>query len=293
MQRCEFAGFVEPEAYKTKGYMLNNEKLTPLAEEMIWAWAGLNEKYSTLTVYRKNFYKCLKPNLTTGQKAKKFPEDYEPLLQVIRKDREAEKERKAQYKKDNKEKLEQEAIERKAKYGHCLVDDEEIEIPFVLEGPGILMGRGDNQKSGLWKNRVKRSDIEVNWISDKPVPEAFKGCKIVQKPEVNVCLTYKITLGPDEIEHGFGEFRFSKNSSLGVEQEKHKYEKAKRMIEKMPEIRKTIFEGIKSDDPTTKQSALICYLMMELGIRVGNEKDEDEAQTVGASTLLVKNVVIK
>ena len=39
-----------------------------------------------------------------------------------------------------------------------------------------------------------------------------------------------------------------------------------------------------------RQVATVCYLIDRLGMRVGDEKDEDEADTVGASTLRVEHV---
>ncbi|HLQ03186.1 MAG TPA: DNA topoisomerase I, partial [Nitrososphaerales archaeon] len=43
-------------------------------------------------------------------------------------------------------------------------------------------------------------------------------------------------------------------------------------------------------DPRVRQIATVCYLIDRLGLRVGDEKEEDEADTVGATTLRVEHV---
>ncbi len=49
---------------------------------------------------------------------------------------------------------------------------------------------------------------------------------------------------------------------------------------------------IHGDEMKTRQLASVCYLIDRLAMRVGDEKDEDEADTVGASTLRVEHVHI-
>ncbi|MEW5720476.1 MAG: hypothetical protein AB1817_17770, partial [Chloroflexota bacterium] len=51
-------------------------------------------------------------------------------------------------------------------------------------------------------------------------------------------------------------------------------------------------EKIHADEMKTRQLATVCYLIDRLAMRVGDEKDEDEADTVGASTLRVEHVRI-
>jgi DNA topoisomerase-1 len=55
-------------------------------------------------------------------------------------------------------------------------------------------------------------------------------------------------------------------------------------------IREKIEKKLSSKDPRERQVATVCFLIDRLGMRVGDEKDEDEADTVGASTLRVEHV---
>ncbi|MFH1086491.1 MAG: hypothetical protein V1772_12110, partial [Chloroflexota bacterium] len=50
-------------------------------------------------------------------------------------------------------------------------------------------------------------------------------------------------------------------------------------------VRARIEEGLAADSPRTRMIATACYLIDVLCLRVGDEKDPDEADTVGATTL--------
>jgi DNA topoisomerase-1 len=47
---------------------------------------------------------------------------------------------------------------------------------------------------------------------------------------------------------------------------------------------------IKAKDLNQRKIATVCYLILKLAMRVGDEKDKDEADTVGASTLRVEHI---
>jgi len=49
---------------------------------------------------------------------------------------------------------------------------------------------------------------------------------------------------------------------------------------------------LESRDPLERKTATVCYLIDALKMRVGDEKDEDEADTVGATTLRAEHVKI-
>ena len=64
-------------------------------------------------------------------------------------------------------------------------------------------------------------------------------------------------------------------------------------IKKYKKIENKIEEGLKSKDAKTQQAAAILWLIAETGIRIGNEKDLNVcADTVGASTLKVENIIL-
>ena len=72
--------------------------------------------------------------------------------------------------------------------------------------------------------------------------------------------------------------------------EKEKFLKAGNLSEKLEEVRQIIRDGMRSKDVKRRKIATVAYLIDRLAMRVGDEKDEDEADTVGASTLRVEHV---
>ena len=57
-------------------------------------------------------------------------------------------------------------------------------------------------------------------------------------------------------------------------------------------IRKHINNNLSSTDEKVQKTATVAYLIDNLALRVGDEKDEDEADTVGATTLRVEHINI-
>ena len=79
----EYVGPVFPAAYQYRGATLKQEKLSPLAEEMLWKLSHYIESdywKEATTTYKNNIMTCLKPELTPNQQALNCPEDFMPLL---------------------------------------------------------------------------------------------------------------------------------------------------------------------------------------------------------------------
>src|SRR5207244_13349632 len=59
----------------------------------------------------------------------------------------------------------------KAKYGYATVDGKKVEIAnWLVEPPGLLMGRGAHPLRGHWKPRVAQRDVILNLDQNSPVP---------------------------------------------------------------------------------------------------------------------------
>uniref|UniRef100_A0A7N0U3E1 DNA topoisomerase I n=2 Tax=Kalanchoe fedtschenkoi TaxID=63787 RepID=A0A7N0U3E1_KALFE len=80
------------------------------------------------------------------------------------------------------------------------------------------------------------------------------------------------------------------NSSLKGQSDKEKYEKARLLKNYIHGIRAAYSKDFTSKDITKRQIAVATYLIDKLALRAGNEKDDDEADTVGCCTLKVGNV---
>ena len=77
-------------------------------------------------------------------------------------------------KRSTERKVERETL--KAQSGRAHIDEIETEIgAYLVEPPGILMGRGKHPLRGKWKGRVKPEDVTLNLGEDAPVPPAPEG----------------------------------------------------------------------------------------------------------------------
>jgi DNA topoisomerase-1 len=77
------------------------------------------------------------------------------------------------------------------------------------------------------------------------------------------------------------------SAALRQENDKAKYDKALKLAQQLDKVEKEIIRKMKgSRDP----AATAAYLIFKLAMRVGDEKDPDEADTVGASTLRVEHI---
>ena len=69
--------------------------------------------------------------------------------------------------------------------------------------------------------------------------------------------------------------------------DRKKYEKARTLKEKIFNIRNDYYKKIDDKDMRNRQLGVATYLIDTLALRVGNEKGEDEADTVGCCSLRV------
>jgi DNA topoisomerase IB len=83
------------------------------------------------------------------------------------------------------------------------------------------------------------------------------------------------------------------STPIKQEREEAKFEKAVKIGNQIEQIREHIIAGLTSDDPRRRMVAAACYLIDRLSLRVGDEKDPDEADTVGATTLRAEHLTFK
>lgn len=180
--------------------------------------------------------------------------------------------------------------ELKAKYGHAQVDDHEVEIgAYLIEPPGIFMGRGLHPLRGRWKPRVFSNEVTLNLDEDAPIPDAPHGgwAGIVHEHDSLWVARWLETLT--------GKIKYvwlAETSHLRQEREQAKYDKAVGLEKHLRDVRAAIKKGMRDRDDKKKQVATVAYLIDRLSMRVGDEKDEDEADTVGASTLRKEHVTV-
>jgi len=82
------------------------------------------------------------------------------------------------------------------------------------------------------------------------------------------------------------------SSGLKQDRDKAKYEKAVKLGNEIDKIKDRIVKDMKNKDQKISRIATACYLIYRTSMRVGDEKDPDEADTVGATTLRKEHIKI-
>ena len=284
-------GVAFPPEYEYKGLSINIKgkrvRLTPEQEEMAYAWAKKKDTpYVQDKVFISNF---LNDFLAL------FPEEFRDVKiedidfgEIYRKVDE-EKAAKEALTKEEKKML---AAERKKireamkeRYGWAEVDGNRFEVAnWMVEPPGLFMGRGEHPLRGKWKPRVRASDIILNLGEDAPVPEG-EWREVVHDHE-SMWLAKWI----DKLTKKEKYVWLSDTAKLRQDRDKEKYDKARELGKQIDKVVKKIYKSMHSSNRKEKMIATVCYLIYELAMRVGDEKDEEEADTVGASTLRVEHI---
>lgn len=272
-------------------FFLNREQ-----EELIYAWAKKKEThYVKDPVFQANFlsdFKKMLPERFTSvrnideidmteafslvDKELKIKENEKIRIKSLTRE---EKRKISQGKKLEKEKL-------KAIYGNAKIDGIEVDVAnWLVEPPGIFMGRGLHPLRGRWKPRVTPKDVTLNLGQDASVPEG---------PWKAIVHDHYSTWLASWIENLTGKRKYvwlHDSSYLRQDNDKAKYDRAKKLEYYISDIEKEIInQMLNSKDVTRKKIATVCYLIHKLAMRVGDEKDPDEADTIGASTLRVEHL---
>ncbi|KAK2998133.1 hypothetical protein RJ639_025364, partial [Escallonia herrerae] len=161
---------------------------------------------------------------------------------------------------------------------------------FRVEPPGLFRGRGEHPKMGKLKKRIRPSDITINIGKGAPIPECpipGERWKEVRHDNTVTWLAFwNDPINPKEFKYVF----LAASSSLKGQSDKEKYEKARTLKDYIEGIRTAYTKDFASKDISKRQIAVATYLIDKLALRAGNEKDDDEADTVGCCTLKVENV---
>jgi DNA topoisomerase-1 len=193
--------------------------------------------------------------------------------------------------KEEKKKI---AAERKArretlkeKYGYAVVDGKKIEIANWTAEPSCLFtGRGNHPRRGKWKEGPKEEDITLNLSPDSPKPSG-NWKEIVWEPEKMYIAKWQ-----DKLTGKIKYVWFSDSAFLKQRKEREKFDKAKQLGNVIPKIEEHIMKNSDAKDDERRRIATVCWLIFALNLRVGDEKDPGEADTVGAITLRPEHVKI-
>lgn len=294
MEQLIHRGVLVPK-YVARGFSISvkGEKivLNEEQEEMAVAWVKkLGTEYVEDKIFARNFFADFAKALNRD-KLEPDDVDFSEIQQYVLEEKNrklalSKEERKlqAQMRKEEREK-------NKEKYGYATVDGIKVEIGnYTVEPSSIFMGRGKHPLRGRWKRGPAKSDIVLN-LSNDPENEAVKA----EWNTVWQSDSMWIAKWQDKLTGGLKYVWLSDSSFVKQKHDIEKFDKAEELERKLGEVRAYINLNLK--DPKTDESdllrrkiATVCYLIDKLRFRVGDEKDEDEADTVGATTLRPEHV---
>ncbi len=299
----------------------NTLKLTPKSEQMAVAWIRKrqsaasppdkvfmknfmrefleqlkqeNPKFGFLNSFASDYLKKIEdsaPNDATNPNATIHKDiDFSQVSDYV----EMEKQKKANLTSEEKKQLSAERKvkreELKAKFAVAEVDGQKLEIANWTAEPSCLFaGRGDHPQRGKWKDGPREEDIILNMPKDVPVPGGnWKG--VVWEPNKMYIAKWE-----DKLTGKIKYVWFSDTAFLKQNREKEKFQKAEALGKQITKIEDHILnpKNLESKDENRRKVATVSWLILSQNLRVGDEKDPDEADTVGAITLRAEHLKIE
>lgn len=290
MKSLHHNGICFPEPYQPLGdliFTINGAEhlLTSEQEQMILAWTRkIGTPYVDDPIFKKNFFTDFCNSLKI-----EYTDDFD--LSLVAGIINEERTKKGNITKEEKKKLTEERKKlrdlRKSQYRTASLDGVSVEVGnYMAEPSGILMGRALNPMRGHWKPGPIQTDVILNLSPDAPKP-AGKWKAIEWHPDEMWIAKWKDKLS--------GEIKYvwlADSCSLKQEKEQHKFDKAWTLDSKIDDLDELLNKALIDKDEKRKKVATVIWLIKATNMRVGDEKDSDEADTVGATTLRKEHIKI-
>lgn len=290
-KKLQHNGILFPPPYESRGIIMKIKgveiKLNILQEEMVYQWCKKKDtKYISDKMFQKNFLKDFKLSLHNKFKNIKYTDiDFTYANELIDK----EKMMKESISKDIKKSL---ALQRKKirdemkeKYGNAVIDGDVVEIAnYIAEPAGIFIGRGEHPLRGRWKYKITPNCVTLNLGKEARIPRGDWKNVIHDKNSMWIA-NWK-----DKLTQKRKYVWLADTSQIKQKREQAKYDKAIVLSKKINKIKKKISSNMNDRNEQIKKIATVCYLIYRTAMRVGDEKDSDEVDTVGATTLRKEHI---
>jgi DNA topoisomerase-1 len=289
-------GVLFPPPYEPHGIPILYEGtefvMTPAEEEVATMFAALRENdYYRQDTFRKNFFTSwLKILNKRGEHPIRrleyvnFDAIWEWQLQ--------QKQKKLEMTRDEKKKAKSELDKLAAPFKYCLWDGKKEEVAnYRVEPPGLFRGRGEHPLRGTLKQRVVPEDVTINIDPTAPVPKCLSGHRWGGVVHDNT-KTW-LACWEDNVTGDRKYVMLAASSTIKGLSDREKFERARRLHQHIDKIRdwyRSQWNDVKSKQ--ARQLGVATYFIDRLALRVGNEKSEDEADTVGCCSLRVEHVKV-
>ncbi|CAF0725278.1 unnamed protein product [Adineta ricciae] len=264
-------------------------KLKPAAEEIMTFYARmLDHDYTSKSIFNENFMNDWRESMTSAEREviKDIRKcDFTQVANYFKEQTELRKNMSKEEKKQIKE--ENERIRKE--YGFCLWDGHRQPVGnYKIEPPGLFRGRGEHPKMGCLKKRIRPEDVIINIGRTATIPKPPEGHKWKEVRHDNK-VTW-LVMWTENIRGNHKYIMLSASSRVKGERDWQKYEKARKLHRIIDKIRENYQMDWKSKEMKIRQRAVALYFIDKLALRAGNEKDEDEADTVGCCSLRVEHI---
>jgi len=284
-------GILFPPAFETQGIKIKikGEKvvLNLLQEEMIYQWAKKKDTpYVQDKVFQKNFVADFAKTLPSKFKNISYSDiDFSSANKIVDKEKDVKERMTKEEKKSLATRRKKLREEMKEKYGKAIMDGKEVEVAnYMAEPPGIFIGRGEHPLRGKWKPRVTPKDVILNLGRGAKVPKGDWG-KIIHDKDSMWLASWM-----DFLTQKRKYVWLADTAGLKQERDQAKYDKATKLANEIDKVKEKIVKNMRNKDPKLRRIATACYLIYRTSMRVGDEKDPDEADTVGATTLRKEHI---
>jgi DNA topoisomerase-1 len=277
-------GVLIPDPYKPQSFTITFRGkplvLNALQEEMAVKFAQkFGTSYMEDPTFRSNFMEDFASTLGLKEKIAREDFDWTPITKWI----EVGRNRKANVSKEEKKQLaaERKKIreERKERYGWATVDGARMEIAsYMVEPPGIFMGRGKHPDRGKWKPAIETKDVTLNLSPDAPPPPGEWAGREWRPGEL------WIARWTDKLNGKVKYVWFHDATPMKQERVQEKFDLALELESRVDQVRAHIQRNLAADDVKRRKVATVAYLIDVFKIRVGDEQ-ETESGTVGATSL--------
>ena len=174
--------------------------------------------------------------------------------------------------------------------GYALVDGRLEKMGnFTMEPPGLFRGRGDHPLTGTLKRRTFSDQVSLNMSEDACVPKGDMPGRAWAAVQHDPTVTW-LCAWTENVNDTNKYVMLSASSSFKGKSDRDKYGKAIELSRCIDKVRKDYKAKILSSDKAERQIGVAMWVIDVLALRVGGEKGEDEADTVGCCSLRLEHL---
>lgn len=284
--------FPEEYVYKHVPILYDGKEiyLSKEAEEVAFLYARYaDSEYSESSTFNRNFFNDFKKILGKNSPIQSLDKcDFTKMKDFLYDEKEKAKQLRELKKSQGSSEQSEDPDE---KYKTATVDGKTQNVSiYKVEPPSVFIGRGKNPYLGKVKKRINPEDVTLNIGKDAKIPKAPSGHKwgkIIHDRKVEWLASWRDTIT------GKSKYLWlSQQSDMKAGNDQKKYDLARKLKKKIHKINEDNETNMMSQDEKTMQIATALYFIDKLAIRVGNEKSEDTADTVGVTSLRVEHIVL-